>query len=207
MIVITTLAKSQKQRLLAHDLVKKTYLSEFKVDIDNLKTTPPSQQFRSEVLIAQSASTKEILGTISIIYPNDLGKFPCESLFGFDLENDFSYKNNYVEIGRFATSDEGKKDNTVLYSLLLGIKFLLQKRQIQGWVATVKEDLFSFINNIKLPIHQISQLPNISQDNILWGYIGDISSLHLLDTTSIETVKTFSMYDRYITNNKIKIIL
>ena len=204
MSVITKIAKSRKELSKAHELVKKTYKEAFNLDLDELKAVKKGQ-FKHDVLIAISSVTNEILGTISIMYPNEKGVFPCETFFGFNLRNNLEGKDKYVEIGRFATSDEGKQHRTVFISLLLGVSSFLKARKINGWIATVKDDIFNFLQHIKLPVHTILQKPVISKKNPLWLYVGDISSLHLFDVTSFETMSSFEKFKGYITKKLIEI--
>jgi hypothetical protein len=204
MSVIMKLAKTRKELSEAHELVKKTYGGAFGINLDELKEEKEGQ-FKHDVLIAVSSATNEILGTISIMYPNANGIFPCERFFGFNLKKSLEGKSKYVEIGRFATSDEGKQHHTVFISLLLGVSSFLKAKKINGWIATVKDDIFNFLQTIKLPIHNILQKPVLSRDNPLRLYVGDDASLHLFDVTSSETMNSFERFTGYITKRLIEI--
>lgn len=204
MAIIIILAKNRKQRSMAHRLVRETYQQTFKVDINELHQFHP-EKFESDVLLAISTITRKVLGTMSIMYPNQNGVFPCESLFGFELGNYPFAKNQYVEIGRFATSKEGKKNISVVISLFLGAIRHLQNQQINGWTATVKDDVFQFLQKVNLPIQNINQSPKLQVNDPLWAYVGSIGSLHLFEVSLNDTVQSFKRFDGYITRKMVEL--
>ena len=204
MAVITQLANSPEQLEEAHELVRKSYGEAFHLDLDELKIEH-HEQFKHEVLIATSSTNGEILGTLSFMYPSDDGVFPCESFFGFNLKKNLKKKRQFIEIGRFATSKEGKKNPAVVISLFLGITYFVKARKINGWVATVKDDIFNFFLKINMPMHLINQLPDLPKSSPLWGYIGDVSSLHLFKVSSSEAANSFSRFQGCITKKLIEI--
>ncbi len=191
------LAESPEQILEAHDLVRKVYKKCFGgLDINKLK----GRKFRHEVLIAVSPENQKVLGTLSFMYPEE-DKFPCESSFGFKLKNVLNEKNDYVEIGRFATSDECKQHLTVVISLFLGIAFYLEKKQIKGWVATIKDHIFNFFAKIELPMNNIDQKPILRKNSLMWKYIEDPKTLHLFDITSEKSIEIFKQKFQHYTKN------
>jgi hypothetical protein len=198
------LAERPEQILEAYNLVRKVYKKCFNnLDINKLK----SKSFKHEVLIAISPENQKVLGTLSFMYPDE-DIFPCESSFGFNLKDALIGKNGYVEIGRLATTDECKNHFTVMVSLFLGIAFYLEKRQIHGWVATIKDHIFNHFTRIELPMNQINQAPNLPKRNLLWKYIGDPKTLHLFDIPSEKSIATFKgKYQRYIDNGSVEILL
>ncbi len=206
MVINIDLAQNSKQRFAAHQLVKKTYLSKFKVNIDKLHLLHP-EQFESDTLLAYADDSDEVLGTMSIMYPNGDGMFPCESLFGFNLNNYNLAPKRYVEVGRFATSDKAKGDYKVVVSLFLGAIKHLQAKQINGWTATVKDEIFDFLSKLPLPIHNIEQLPKLKANDPLNFYVneGGSSDLHLFDVTMQETIFSFQKFNRFLTHGNIKI--
>jgi hypothetical protein len=198
------LAENPEQVLEAHNLVRTVYKRCFGgLDINKLK----GRKFRHEVLIAVLPENQKVLGTLSFMYP-EKDNFPCESSFGFKLKDVLSGKDDYVEIGRFATSDECKQHLTVVISLFLGIAFYLEKRQIKGWVATIKDHIFNYFTKIELPMHSINQKPNLRKNSLMWKYIEDPKTLHLFDITSEKSIATFKQkYQRYVDNGSVKINL
>lgn len=206
MVINVILAKKNRQRSEAHQLVKETYLQKFNVNIDHLHYLHP-EKFKSDTLIAYSKESDEILGTMSLIYPNCKGGFPCESLFGFDLSGFNFAANKYVEVGRFATSEKAKKNPAVVISLFLGAIQHLQNKKINGWTATVKNDVFDFLNKISLPVHCINQLPKLVENDPLNTYVGQPSALHLFDVTLSETQKSFQRFEGFLSKELIKLYL
>jgi hypothetical protein len=206
MAIIIDLASSSKQRLAAHQLVKKTYLKKFKVNIDKLHLWHP-EQFESDTLLVYTEDSEEVLGTMSIMYPNQHGIFPCESLFGFNLTPYSLASKQYVEVGRFATEDKAKENWRVVVSLFLGAIKLLKTKQINGWTATVKDEIYSFLNKLPLPVHNIEQLPNLKPNDPLNFYVkqGASSGLHLFDVSMEETMVSFQKYNRFLAQGHIKI--
>jgi len=198
MAIIIKLAKNQNLFSKAHKLVRKTYLQTFNMDIDELHFFHP-EKFKSDVLLAISADNNEILGTMSIMYPNLEGIYPCESLFGFELSKYHLANNNYVEIGRFATSDEGKKKVTVVIALFLGAIKYLQNQEVNGWTATVKDDVYDFLHRVvSLPLNNIAQKPIIQENDPLKSYVGNANSLHLFDVSLNETAFSFKRFEGYL---------
>jgi hypothetical protein len=204
MAIIIILAKNRKQRSIAHQLVRETYQQAFQVDINELHHLHP-EKFKSDVLLAISTITRKVLGTMSVMYPNQKGVFPCESLFGFELSNYSLADNQYVEIGRFATTVEGKRNSSVVIALFLGAIKHLQNHQICGWTATVKDDVFQFLQKVNLPLHNINQSPKLQVNDPLWAYVGDITSLHLFDVSLNDTVQSFQRFDGYITRKMVEL--
>lgn len=204
MAIIIILAQNNDERLVAHQIVRNTYIQSFNVDIDELHHLHP-QQFESDVLLAYSNETNQYLGTMSIMFPNNLGQFPCESLFGFNLSKLFLVQKNYVEVGRFATTDEGKKNPAVVIALFLGAIKLLEMKQINGWTATVKNDVYDFLRRISLPVHSIFQTPKLQKKDPLKRYVGDKKDIHLFDVTLIETAISFGRFQGYLTREKVKL--
>jgi hypothetical protein len=206
MTINVILAKKSIQRSNAHQLVKETYLQKFNVNIDHLHYLHP-ERFRSDTLVAYSNESDEILGTMSLIYPNREGGFPCESLFGFDLSGFNFAANKYVEVGRFATSEKAKKNPAVVISLFLGAIQHLQNKKIYGWTATVKNDVFDFLNKISLPLHCIEQSPKLLETDPLNSYVGKPTALYLFDVTLTETKNSFQRFDGFLTKGLIKLNL
>lgn len=205
MAIIVKLAKNYRQRATAYQLVRNTYLQKFNVDIDNLHFSHP-EKFKSDVLMAISTNTKRVLGTMSVMYPNRNGIFPCESLFGFKLSDYNMADHNYVEIGRFATSEEGKKNIMVVIALFLGAIKHLQNKQIEGWTATVKDDVFDFLQKgVSLPLNSIEQTPVLQEDDPLWNYIGNTSNLHLFNVSLDKTAFSFQRFEGFLTRGVIDI--
>jgi hypothetical protein len=198
------LAEHPEQILAAHNLVRKVYKKCFNgLDVNQLK----SPKFRQEVLIAVSAESNEILGTLSFMYPSE-NTFPCESSFGFVLSETLKKKQGYLEIGRFATTDECKKHLTVVISLFLGIAYFLEKRQMNGWIATIKDHIFDFFKKIDLPMNCIEQSPNLPPDSLMWKYIEDPRTLHLFEIGAEKSIDVFKQkFQRYIINGSIEIDL
>lgn len=198
MAIIIKLAKNQNLFSKAHKLVRKTYLQTFNVDINELHFFHP-EKFKSDVLLAISTDTNEVLGTMSIMYPNREGVFPCESLFGFELTKYHLANNNYVEIGRFATSDEGKKKNTVVIALFLGAIKYLQNQKVNGWTATVKDEVYDFLHEIvSLPLLKIEQKPVIQENDPLKNYVGNTDNLHVFNVSLNETAFSFQRFEGYL---------
>lgn len=204
MAIIIILARNEKQLSLAHQLVRETYQKSFQIDINDLHHLHP-EKFESDVLLAISSITHQVLGTMSIMYPNHEGVFPCESLFGFELDNYALSTKKYVEIGRFATSDEGKKNSSVVISLFLGAIKHLQNQQINGWTATVKDDVFQFLQKVNLSVNNINQVPKLQVNDPLWTYIGDTSSLHLFEASLNDTIHSFKRFDGYLSRNLVEL--
>ena len=197
------LAESPEQILEAHNLVKTVYKKCFRLNIDKLK----GGTYRHEILIAVSPYNQKILGTLSFMYPNE-GIFPCESFFGFNLKDSLLGTDGYIEIGRLATADESKNHLKVVTSLFLGIAFYLEKKQINGWVATIKDQIFNYFTRIELPMNCIDQNPNLPKKSALWKYIEDPKTLHLFDITSEKSIETFKgKYQRLIDNGSVEINL
>lgn len=205
MVINITLAENSNQRFAAHQLVKETYLRKFSVNIDELHYLHP-EQFDCDTLLAYSGESNEVLGTMSIMYPNQSGIFPCESLFGFNLSLYNFAKNKYVEIGRFATSEKAKRNPAVVISLFLGAIRHLQIRQINGWTATVKNDVFDFLRKIALPLHRIEQFPVLREEDPLNSYVGERSNLHLFDVSLEATVFSFQRFEGYLKKELVKIL-
>ena len=173
MPIIITLARTREQKAAAFELLRKIYLETYQIDLNDLHHSHP-EKFRSDILIAYSDESNEILGTMSIIYPNQKGLFPTETLFGFDLSDLGLSGKKYVEVGRFATSESATMDRKVVLSLFLGALRLFEIKKIQGWSGTVKDDVFRFLNTIKLPLHTINQSPRLKENDILIPYVGII---------------------------------
>jgi hypothetical protein len=206
MVINVILAKKNKQRSDAHQLVKETYLQKFNVNIDHLHELHP-EKFHSDTLVAYSNESEEILGTMSLIYPNRKGGFQCESLFGFDLSGLNFAANKYVEVGSFATSEKAKKNPAVVISLFLGAIQHLQNKKISGWTATVKNDVFDFLNKISLPMKCINQSPKLHENDPLNSYVGQPSALHLFDVTLSETKISFQRFEGFLSKELIKLYL
>jgi hypothetical protein len=198
------LAKTRRQILAARDLVRMVYKKCFGLDLNLLKGTK-KQHFKKEVLIATCPLTNEILGTLSFMYPNK-GVFPCESFFGYDLADTLKDKENYIEIGRFATNDESKKNLIVVISLFLGMAQFLEERKLSGWIAVIKDHIYDFFTRIELPMNAINQPPNLPEEDPMWLYIEDTKKLHLFDISSTESIATFKkVFQRYLDNGSIDI--
>jgi hypothetical protein len=204
MAIIIILAQNKNERLAAHQIVKNTYIQSFNVDIDELYHLHP-EQFESDVLLAYSNETCQYLGTMSIMFPNNLGQFPCESLFGFNLSNLELVQKKYIEVGRFATTEEGKKNPAVVIALFLGAIKLLEIKQINGWTATVKNDVYDFLQKIALPVHNIAQTPILQEKDPLNAYVGNQNDIHLFDVSLTETAISFGRFQGYLTREKVKL--
>lgn len=206
MVIKVFLAQTNKQRSEAHQLVKKVYWEKFRVNIDHLHDWHP-EKFQSDTLVAYSDESDEILGTMSLIYPNCKGQFPCESLFGFDL-SEFNFgTDKYVEVGRFATSEKGRENRFVVISLFLGAIQHLQDKEIYGWTATVKDDVYDFLNKLSLPLNNINQSPKLLQNDPLNNYVGQPLALHLFDVTLADTEKSFKQFEGCLDRGRIKLCL
>jgi hypothetical protein len=206
MPITITLAKTSEQRAAAYKLLRDTYLEEYQIDLNELHHSHP-EKFRSDILIAYSDNPNEILGTMSIIYPNQKGLFPTETLFGFDL-SDFALPNQkYVEVGRFATAKSARKQSKVVISLFLGALKLFKNKRIKGWTGTVKDDVFGFLNTIHLPLNTVNQSPKIKENDILIPYIGDYSSIHPFHVPVKQTITTFRRFNGYLDRGLIDVQL
>lgn len=204
MAIIVILAQNKNERLIAHQIVRNTYMHSFNVDIDELHYLHP-EQFESDVLLAYSNETNQYLGTMSIMFPNNLGQFPCESLFGFNLSKMDLVKKNYIEVGRFATTEEGKKNPAVVIALFLGAIKLLEMKHINGWAATVRNDMYNFLKKISLPVHNIKQMPKLRKEDPLKNYIGNKKDIHLFDVSLSETIISFGRFQGYLAHERIKL--
>ena len=198
------LANSLEQLAEAQSLVEKTYQDEFEIDLRELAKIK-SQGFEYEVLIAISEDTQEILGTLSFMYPTIKGIFPCESYFGFNMDGFVKRKIKHIEIGRFATSENGRKHRIVVLSLFLGIAHFLEKRKIKGWIATVKDNIFNFFKQIELPMNCIDQKPILAPDDLMWEYIKDVSTLHLFSIKSSLSIISFKKFQRFVDEGLVEI--
>lgn len=205
MTITVTRADNLANRAMAYQLVRETYMQAFQLDINELSTVQ-THQFKSDVLIASDADSQRILGTMSVMYPDHNGNFPCESLFGFDLSCYGRSLGKYVEIGRFATSEEGKKNRAVVISLFLGALRHLQIIGADGWLATVKDDIFGFLSKLALPLHSIEQTPMLHGYNPLRGYVGNDAALHLFDVSLRETERSFSRFESYLVRGRVKLV-
>lgn len=201
--IIVKLATKEEQKNQAHQLVKIEYLKKLKVDIDKLHHFH-SEHFNRDVLMAFTEDEMELVGTMSVIYPNTKAIYPCESLFGFDLNDRKLVGKNYIEIGRFATKQGENCNRKIVISLFLGAIKHLQNQQIKGWTAIVKDNIFDFLKALSLPMNIINQKPKLSANHPLRTYATDT---HLFDVSLADTIPSFQKYDRFKRNGHIKIQL
>lgn len=201
--IIIKLASKEEQKNQAHQLVKVEYLKKLKVDIDKLHHFH-SEHFNRDVLMAFTEDEMELVGTMSVLYPNSNAIYPCESFFGVDLKSRKLAKKNYVEIGRFATKQGENCDKKIVIALFLGAIKHLQNQQIKGWTAIVKDNIFDFLKGLSLPMNIINQKPKLSANHPLHAYATDT---HLFDVSLAETIPSFQKYDRFKRNELIKIQL
>ena len=205
MAITVTLADSISKLAMAHQLVRDTYMQAFQLDINDLNVIH-THQFNADVLIAFDSDNQQILGTMSVMYPDRNGVFPCESLFGFDLSSYRLSFGKYVEIGRFATSYEGKRNHAVVISLFLGALRRLQSVGADGWVATVKDDIFGFLRKLALPLRCIEQAPKLLGNDPLMGYVGSDAALHLFGVSLRETEDSFRRFESYLVRGTVKVV-
>jgi hypothetical protein len=207
MAIIVTLAKTSKQKAAAFQLLKEVYLQTYQINLDELHRFHP-EKFKSDILIAHEENDTEILGTMSIIYPNNQNLYPSETLFGFDFGGLNISRKNYVEVGRFATAKKAKGKSCVVISLFLGaLKFFKNNNNITGWTGTIKDDVLKFLNCINLPINIINQLPKLKEGDILHNYVGNPVSIYPFHISVADTIASFAKFNNYLERGVIKVKL
>lgn len=198
------IAKTKNDHEVAKKLVRESYQKSFALDINHLRKFH-KETFQKKVIMAYSTNEEELLGTMSIQFPNRDGKYPSESLFKYNLSSLNLANQNYVEIGQFATSENGKSNPLIVISLFLGAIAYLKESDIPGWIATVKNDVFGFLQNLSLEMTIIDQFPTINKEDPLINYVDDLTKIHLMKATIENTEASFRRFNRFITSEKIRI--
>lgn len=199
--IIVTLAKTEDEKNQAHQFVRNVYLEKLNVDIDKLRLLYP-EHFECDVLMAFTENEMQLVGTMSVMYPNTI--YPCESMFGLNLEERKLAQKNYVEIGRFA-ADKSKSENCdAVGALFVGTIKHLQNKQINGWTAIVQSHIFNFLKGRGLPMNIINQKPDLSENHPLYCYA---KNTHVFDVSLVDTIPSFQKFKEDEERGLIKIQL
>lgn len=191
MSILVKLAATDSERRDAHALVRESYRQSFGLDLNDLHH---KESFNSQVLMAYSLNDQSLLGTMGILFPNSEGRYPSEALFGYDLSDIRGDIRGYAEIGRFATSREGKSDPSVVLSLFLGAISYHESSGIPGWIATVKDDVYRFLGSLGLAMPLLDQEPFIAENDPLKKYAGDGQDIRLIRVKIEDTRRAFDRF-------------
>lgn len=197
MDIIVKLATNEAQKAEAFRLLRDVYLKHFKIDLDEYSSLIKS--FDSQVIIAcKLGAEDEILGTISLIYPNPM--FASEILFGYDLRE--LHGQNNLEVGRLAVL-ENSNPLVVILLFLAAIK-VAKKRGIHSWISTVKSDMLAFFTNgLQLPHRRLDQNCAVSETSSLQNYVAN--GICIFEADLGETARCFSKFEKYLQNKTIQL--
>lgn len=143
-----SLAFTDAERGEAFGLLKKVYSDKFDLDFEVFKSLF-KLPFDTDVLVIRD-ETGRVAGTASVMFPQgDL--FPTEYIFGTPIRDTghFLPLRQSVEVGRLAKAKD-VSNGLIIKATMLAVAAYLHRRQLAGWVATVKPTLFRILQKTGL---------------------------------------------------------
>lgn len=143
-------ARTEQELLEAENLALSRYSRQFGVNLASVKNSS-GDKFEKDVLIIREESQK-IIATVTMMYPAQKNLFPTEDLFGVDIQRQIPdlAKRSLIEVGRVAKSENCHDGDQVMNALMLTTLEYLRRKNLDGWIATVKKPMMRFLRKSKL---------------------------------------------------------